>query len=58
MGAGADTAITLPMDTVALNGTVSDDGLPAGTLLLNWSGPAGVVFADAAAEDTTATFPA
>jgi hypothetical protein len=43
-----------------LDGTVSDDGLPAGAVLsTTWSvqsGPAGAVFADENAVDTTVTF--
>ena len=57
--AGAGSTITLPDDTVNLDATVSDDGLPSGTLDLLWdvfSGPGPVTFGDATAEDTTATF--
>jgi hypothetical protein len=60
--AGADQSIRLPENTVALNGTVSDDALPVGgTLTTTWtmvSGPATVVFTDAGAVDTDATFSA
>jgi hypothetical protein len=59
--AGPDQSIRLPVSSVALAGTLSDDGLPVGsTLACNWSqvsGPLGVVFADANALRTTATFP-
>jgi hypothetical protein len=56
--AGGDQSIELPLDTVNLAGTVTDDGLPAsGTLTTLWSGPAGVTFGDAAQVNTTATFP-
>ena len=59
--AGADHTITLPVDTVALDGTASDDGLPAGsTLTVGWtmvSGPAPVTFAAAGSAATSATFP-
>jgi hypothetical protein len=60
VSAGSDKAITLPA-SVALNGTVSDDGLPdpPGGLTTTWSkesGPGGVTFGDASAEDTTANF--
>ncbi|MBL7077192.1 MAG: fibronectin type III domain-containing protein [Kiritimatiellae bacterium] len=58
--AGADDSIRLPVDTAALNGTVSDDALPTGgTLTTTWtmvSGPGTVVFTDASAVDTEATF--
>ncbi|UJS17545.1 MAG: hypothetical protein L3J17_00405 [Candidatus Jettenia sp.] len=56
--AGVDQAITLP-DNAALDGTVTDDGLPAGTLTATWSvvsGTGTVTFADASAIDTTASF--
>ncbi|MHC4607687.1 MAG: PKD domain-containing protein, partial [Planctomycetota bacterium] len=56
--AGADQSVQLP-NTAALDGTVTDDGLP-GPVTTIWSqvsGPGGVVFADASAVDTTATFP-
>jgi alpha-tubulin suppressor-like RCC1 family protein len=55
---GADQTITLPA-SATLNGTVSDDGLPNGTLTRAWSkvsGPGTVTFANANAEDTTASF--
>ena len=55
--AGADQTIRLPQNSVALDGTVSDDGQPGPTLTTIWSGPPGVVFGDAGAVDTTATFP-
>lgn len=56
--AGVDATITLP-DDVFLDGTVSDDGLPGGTLTITWSkvsGPGTVTFADSTVEDTTAGF--
>ncbi|HUW85162.1 MAG TPA: right-handed parallel beta-helix repeat-containing protein [Phycisphaerae bacterium] len=61
--AGSDQAITLPVDTVSLDGTVSDDGLPdpPGALTTFWtklSGPGTVSFGDPNAVDTTATFSA
>jgi len=44
VNAGADQALTLPQDTIILNGFVSDDNLPLGsTLSISWmqvSGPA------------------
>jgi beta-lactam-binding protein with PASTA domain/lysophospholipase L1-like esterase len=57
--AGSGGIITLPTDTVNLDGTVSDDGFPDGTLDVSWtlfSGPASVTFGDSLQEDTTATF--
>lgn len=58
---GPDQTVIFPAQA-NLNGTVSDDGLPeGGTLTLTWSqvsGPATATFANAAAEDTTASFPA
>ncbi|MCJ7593130.1 MAG: FG-GAP-like repeat-containing protein, partial [Woeseiaceae bacterium] len=59
VNAGVDATTRLP-DTRALDGTVSDDGLPAGaTVSTAWSvasGPAGATFADLNAVDTTVTF--
>lgn len=58
--AGPVHTITLPTDTVALEGTASDDGLPTGsTLGVVWtkvSGPGPVMFADAGSAATSATF--
>lgn len=58
--AGPDHTITLPTDTVALEGTASDDGLPEGsTLEVAWtvvSGPGSVTFEDAGSAATSATF--
>ena len=51
--------IQLPTDSVALDATVTDDGLPSNTLTYSWSvlsGPGGATFADASAVDTTVTF--
>lgn len=59
VNAGADQTITLPANA-PLDGTVSDDGLPAPpTVATTWSqvsGPGTVTFANASAVDTTATF--
>ena len=48
--AGPDQTITLPTDTVSLNGIATDDGLPVtSTLATSWtriSGPGSVTFAD------------
>jgi hypothetical protein len=44
---------------IALAGTATDDGLPSGVLLSQWtvtSGPGAVTFANAASASTTATF--
>jgi len=58
--AGPDQTITLPTDTASLNGTATDDGLPANSMLTaTWrkvSGPGSVTFADASSLTTTATF--
>jgi len=60
--AGADQTITLPTDSVNLDATVTDDGLPSGALTLTWSvtggNAANVSFSDASAEDPTVTFSA
>ncbi len=60
--ARADRTITLPTNSVALDGTVTDDGLPdPPQLTLTWSqdsGPGTVTFDNASAEDPTATFSA
>jgi uncharacterized protein YegL len=62
LDAGPNQTITLPTNTVSLNGAASDDGLPTppGALTISWtqtSGPAGVSFADPHAASTHATFP-
>jgi hypothetical protein len=56
--AGEDQTISLG-ETVRLNGQVSDDGNPFGTLTIEWtmiSGPGRVVFFDPADPETQATF--
>ncbi|HUP75158.1 MAG TPA: hypothetical protein VM282_19090, partial [Acidimicrobiales bacterium] len=56
--AGADQSVVLP-DAASLAGSVSDDGLPSGSLTVGWSkvsGPGTVTFANATAASTTATF--
>jgi RHS repeat-associated protein len=59
VSAGADQTITLPSQA-ALNGSVKDDGLPAGApLTIQWSvvsGPGPVVFANPSQPKTTANF--
>ena len=60
VSAGADQSI-LVSSKANLDGTVSDDGLPNGTLTTAWSkvsGPGTVTFGSAAAVDTTAAFSA
>jgi hypothetical protein len=61
INAGADQSITLPENSVLLNGTVTDDGLPnpPGATSTTWSqvtGPAAVSFDNPADVDTRATF--
>ncbi|HWC29425.1 MAG TPA: galactose oxidase-like domain-containing protein, partial [Dehalococcoidia bacterium] len=53
---GPDKSITLPVNTVSLDGTVTDDGQPD-PLTQTWTGPPGVTFLNANAVDTTATLP-
>ena len=62
VAAGPDQSLALTTDIATLDGTITDDGLPdppaASTAL--WTqeaGTAGVVFDDATAVDTTASFP-
>jgi RHS repeat-associated protein len=59
VNAGPDRTITLPTDTVALEGTAIDDGLPTGsTLAVTWtkvSGPGSVIFADSNSAATSST---
>src|SRR5215217_3388049 len=58
--AGGDQSITLPTNSVSLNGIANDDGLPLGSVLaLAWSvvsGPGPVVFSDPTKAISTATF--
>jgi RHS repeat-associated protein len=58
---GTGGTITLPTNTFALNGSVTDDGKPAGsTLTIQWqmqSGPAPVTFSSPNTAATTVTFP-
>ena len=63
VNAGADQTITLPVNSVALNGVVTDDALPnpPGALTIGWtrvSGPGTVVFSNATSRTTNATFSA
>ncbi|MDX2149519.1 MAG: right-handed parallel beta-helix repeat-containing protein [Bryobacteraceae bacterium] len=60
VNAGADRSATVGVGT-SLAGTVSDDGLPSGSVQSQWSrvsGPGTVTFANSAAASTTATFSA
>jgi RHS repeat-associated protein/uncharacterized repeat protein (TIGR01451 family) len=57
--AGPDQRIAQPNNTALLNGSFTDDGLPAGTAAVLWqkvSGPGAVTFADANSAATTAAF--
>jgi hypothetical protein len=59
VNAGANQTILLPLDTVSLNATVTDDGQPTDTLITSWSHTGGsgtgtVTFADSTATQTTA----
>jgi YD repeat-containing protein len=60
VNAGADQTITFPVNTVTLNGSATDDGLPLGaTLSFTWSelsGPAPVNFSNPTAAVTQAGF--
>jgi RHS repeat-associated protein len=60
VNAGANQQIQLPTNTVTLNGSASDDGLPVGSALSYvWSlvaGPGTVAFANANSPTTTASF--
>ena len=56
--AGPDQGITLPTNTVNLDGTVTDDGLPSGGLTITWSlvsGSGPVTFSTPDQLDTEAT---
>ncbi|PIW64253.1 MAG: hypothetical protein COW12_07060, partial [Candidatus Omnitrophica bacterium CG12_big_fil_rev_8_21_14_0_65_45_16] len=62
VNAGNDQEITLPINEVSLDGTVTDDGFPdpPGVVTTTWSqvgGPGNVSFGDINQVDTTATFP-
>ena len=59
--AGPDQRLAHPARVASLTGLLSDDGLPTGELTSGWSqvsGPAPVVFGDAQAAATPATFTA
>jgi len=60
VNAGPNQTITLPTNTVTLNGTATDDGLPTNTLTISWSqvsGPGTVTFSNPNTAITQATFP-
>src|SRR4051812_44373439 len=60
VNAGPDLAVTLPA-SASLAGTVTDDGLPSGTVTTSWtkfSGPGTVTFGNASLLSTTASFSA
>ena len=61
VSAGPNQTISLPANSVYLNGSVVDDGLPiGGTLTSTWtqlSGPAAVTFGTPNQPQTSATFP-
>ncbi|HEX7895364.1 MAG TPA: PKD domain-containing protein, partial [Terriglobales bacterium] len=59
VNAGANQTSTLPANTVTLNGTATDDGLPNNTLTIAWSvvsGPGAVTFSNSSSAVTQATF--
>ena len=61
VNAGPNQAITLPVSTVTLNGTATDDGLPNGTLIISWSqvsGPTTAKFSSPNSAITQASFTA
>src|SRR5262249_54901507 len=61
VNAGPDQTITFPVNTATLNGTVTDDGKPAGaSMTILWSqvsGPVPVTFSNPTQPVTQATFP-
>src|SRR5437879_1499673 len=59
--AGPDQSITLPANTVTLNGSATDDGQPNGSLTYTWkkvSGSGNVTFGNVSQAVTTARFSA
>lgn len=61
VSAGPNQTIVLPTNTVTLDGTATDDGLPSGILTINWSqvsGPGPVIFSSPTTAVTQATFSA
>jgi RHS repeat-associated protein len=58
---GSNQTIVLPINSVQLSGTVTDDGLPTNNLTINWtktSGSGNVIFSNPTSPQTTATFSA
>jgi hypothetical protein len=60
---GIEQSITLPVNTITLSGTVTDDGLPdpPGIVTMTWSqvsGPGIVMFGNPGADETTVQFSA
>jgi len=59
--AGPDQSITLPANTVTLNGSATDDGQPNGSITYSWkkmTGPGNVTFGNVSQAVTTARFSA
>lgn len=59
VNAGPNQTITLPTNTVTLDGSATDDGLPNNTLTVSWSkvsGPGTVTFSSPNTATTQATF--
>ena len=59
VNAGPNQTITLPTNTITLDGTATDDGLPNNTLTISWSkvsGPGSVTFTSPNTASTQATF--
>jgi RHS repeat-associated protein len=60
VNAGPNQTISLPATTATLSGSVTDDGLPNGTLIITWtqiSGPGTVTFSNPNQSTTQATLP-
>ncbi len=61
VSAGSNQTISIPASSLTLNGTVTDDGLPNGTLSVQWtqiSGPGTVTFSNPNQPSTQVTLPA
>jgi RHS repeat-associated protein len=63
VNAGPDRTVTLPAHTITINGSVTDDGRPSGTLTISWTqvspplSQATVTFSSPHTAVTDATFP-